>query len=119
MLLGKEAILQAKDLITKDVEVKEWGGSVRLKTMTGAERDNYESQVLNTKTKNVEMNKKNFRTKLLVLTIVNEKNERVFTEEDIEALAEKSSLPIDMLATEAMKMNGILKEDEDELTKNS
>lgn len=119
MLLGKEAILKAQDLTFEEVEVKEWGGKVRIRTLTGTERDEYEMQLFSTKGKNVEWNRKNFRSKLLVLTIVDEKNQRLFTEKDIDALGAKNSQPIDMLATIAMKINGIMAKDVDDLTKNS
>ena len=41
MLLNKEQIQSVSDLETQDVEVPEWGGTVRLKSLTGAERDRF------------------------------------------------------------------------------
>ena len=38
-LLSKSAILCANDLQTEDVDVPEWGGTVRVRSFTGRERD--------------------------------------------------------------------------------
>ena len=103
----------------EDVECPEWGGMVRIRTLTGTERDTWEIQVFKTKGKDVEWNRLNFRAKLLVLTIVDEDNKRIFDEKDLAELALKSSLPIDRCATVAMRINGIMKEDVEKLTKNS
>lgn len=118
MLLGKEQILNAKDLTHQDVEVKEWGGTVRVRVMTGAERDAFEQSVFKNKGKDGDLNTKLYRSKLLVATVVDESNNRLFTEKDIEALGEKSSVPVDKLATAAMKVNGLFASDVEEVIKN-
>ena len=38
-LLSAAEILAADDLPTEDVEVSEWNGTVRVRALTGAERD--------------------------------------------------------------------------------
>ena len=118
MYLNKEQILGAKDLTHEDVEVKEWGGTVRVRVMTGAERDAFEQSVFNSKGKDGVGNVKLYRSKLLVSTLVDEDNKRMFTDKDIETLGAKSSVPIDKLATVAMKVNGLLATDIDEVVKN-
>ena len=40
-LLNRSAILDAEDLKHEDVEVAAWGGTVRVRMMTGAERDEF------------------------------------------------------------------------------
>ena len=40
-LLSKEAILAAQDLPSEDVEVPEWGGTVRVRGLDGKGRDEY------------------------------------------------------------------------------
>ena len=42
MALSKDAILAAKDTDVHEVDVPEWGGSILLRSMTGAQRNNYE-----------------------------------------------------------------------------
>jgi len=45
MTLNKEQILRADDLKTEEVDVPEWGGSVRVRVLTGTERDAFESSI--------------------------------------------------------------------------
>jgi hypothetical protein len=114
-VLGKEDILGAKDLITEDVEVSEWGGTVRLKMMTGTERDAYESSIF----KQGKANFANIRAKLLARCLVDDKGNRMFKDIDIEALGAKSSRVLDLLFDRAQKLNGLGIKDKEELIKNS
>jgi hypothetical protein len=41
--LTRDAILQAPDLQGEDVAVPEWGGTVRVRGLSGAQRDAYEA----------------------------------------------------------------------------
>ncbi len=45
-LLPRDLIDGADDLPVEDVEVPEWGGAVRLRTLTGSERDGFEASVV-------------------------------------------------------------------------
>ena len=40
-MLNRDSILKAKDLKTIELEVKEWGGTINLQTMTGHDRQEY------------------------------------------------------------------------------
>jgi TATA-box binding protein (TBP) (component of TFIID and TFIIIB) len=119
MTLTREAILDAGDLQAELVEVPEWGGSVFVRSMTGTERDQFESEAYTVKGKNVEMNRENFRARLLVRVLVDEANQRLFSPTDMVALGAKSAKALDRLFTVAMKINGLSKEDVEDLTKNS
>lgn len=119
MLLSKQAILAAKDIETRDVEVPEWGGRVRVKALTGSERDRFEQETVARKGKNVETNLQNIRARLVVLAAVDEEGNRLFGFHDIEALGKKSAKPLDRLFTVAMELSGIRDEDVEELAKNS
>ena len=46
MYLTRDAILQATDLTFEDVAVPEWGGVVRVRGLTGTERDAFEASVV-------------------------------------------------------------------------
>ena len=52
MLLNKEQILNADDLTFEDVEVPEWGGTVRIRCLESTERDEFEQSLLDAKGKN-------------------------------------------------------------------
>ena len=118
MFLTKDQILQADDLKFSEVDVPEWGGKVRIKTMTGEERDAFEDKiVVRDKDGNRKgMDIKNFRAKLLVRTIVDEEGKRVFDEQDIHALGMKSSAALDRVAEEVQEINRLRAQDVEELT---
>lgn len=102
-LLTKAAILGAGDLKTEDVPVPEWGGSVRIATMTGAARDEFRTALA----ADGEVPIGKFSAALLVATCVDEKGARLFTNEDMAALQAKSAKSLDSPAAVAMRLNGL------------
>ena len=44
--LSRDTILQREDIKTEDVEVPEWGGTVRVRGMSGVERDAFEAGLI-------------------------------------------------------------------------
>ena len=117
MLLSKEDILSKSDLPFEDVDVPEWGGKVRVRTMTGSQRDAWETSVYVTKGDVVEVNRDEFRAKLLARCIVNEKGERLFTDKEISALSGKSSKALDRLFAVAQELNAVGRKEADDLKK--
>jgi len=118
-LLTKEQILAAEDLDFEEVEIKEWGGKVRLRCMTGTERDAFESAIYKIKGDKVEANRENFRSELLSRVLCNKDNKLLFNPREVKALGGKSGRVIDRLFDIAQKINGIGQSDIEELTKNS
>jgi len=118
MALTRQEILSADDITLKEVEVPEWGGSVFIRPMTGSERDRYESDILGEDGKS-DVRNKSLREKLAVLSVCDESGATLFTEEDIQALSEKNSAPLDRIFDAAQKLNGITDDDIKILTKNS
>ena len=119
MFLTRDQILNADDLKYEEIDAPEWGGVVRLKVMTGIERDDFEQSVFDMKGKDTKVNLKNFRAKLLVKVIVDEAGKRVFEEADIERLSLKNSKVLDKLFNKAQEINGIGQKEVTELTGNS
>lgn len=115
-ILNKEDILKASDFKSVEVEIKEWGGSVFVRTMSGFERDEFEASVIG---KNGSVNHKNIRAKLLVRCICDESGKLLFSEHDITTLGQKSSKAIDRLFSIAQALNGIGDKEVEELLKNS
>lgn len=103
MLLSKSAILGASDLPHEDVAVPAWGGSVRVRTMTGAERDDFRSSIASED--GVPVGK--FSAALLAATCIDEAGVRLFTMDDMEALQAKSASSLDAPAAVAMRLNGL------------
>jgi len=115
-LLSKDQILAAEDLVTEDVEVPEWGGTVRVRMMTGAERDSFEDSLTQTKGKNVKTNLANLRARLVARTVVDEAGKRMFTDAEAGVLGQKSAAALDRVFEAARKLNGMTEKDVEELT---
>lgn len=114
-LLTKSAILGAGDLKHEDVEVPAWGGSVRVRVMTGQERDEFRMAMA------VEggVPVGRFAATLLSFTLIDEAGARQFTIEEIEDLLAKSAASLDTPAAVAARINGLGPAAIEEAVKNS
>ena len=117
-LLTREEILQADDLPVEDVDVPEWGGTVRVRTLSGAERDRFEGSITEQRGKKIKVKADNIRAKLVALSVVNEKGQPVFDEGDVRQLGKKSAKALDRVFDVAQRLSGISDEDVEELAKN-
>lgn len=111
-MLSKASILAAQDLPRETVNVPEWGGDVTVATMTGTERDTFEQELSDDKDNPI------FRARVLVRCLTDEAGKPLFTADDIEALSSKSAKALDRLYTVAKRLNGIGKDEQEELRKN-
>lgn len=103
MLLSKTTILASNDLKHEDVHVPDWGGAVRVRAMTGAERDEFRASIASEGPAPIGQ----FSAALLVACIVDESGNRLFTADDMAALQAKSAKSIDAPAAVAMRLNGL------------
>lgn len=117
-LLSKEAILQADDRRYEIVSVPEWGGDVRLRSMSGAERDEFENGLQQQVGNKQVINARNARAKLAALCIVDERGQRMFEAREVIKLGSKSSMALQRVYDVACRMNGFTEEDMAELTEN-
>lgn len=117
-LLSRETILGADDTRYDEVSCPEWGGNVRLRSISGTQRDAYESSIVQTNGSDRKVNLRNARTKLIVLCAVDEEGRLLFSAEDVNALGRKSAAPLDRLFDACQKLAGMSKEDVDKLTEN-
>jgi len=118
-ILTREAILNASDLLTEVVEVPEWGGSVIVRGLSGAERDHFESSVVEMDGKKVKVKSENMRAKLVALCVVDETGARIFSDQDVAALGQKSAAALDRVFQAAQRLSGLTEVDVQELEKNS
>lgn len=118
-MLTREEILGVQDIATEVLEVPEWGGTVKVRGLTGAERDRYENDSLDQKGKNMKVNLTNARARLVALSLVDDDGKLLFTEQDVRALGRKSAAALDRIFSVAQRLSGLTQEDMDELTKNS
>jgi len=115
-LLTKSDILKADDLKKEKIEVKEWGGHVFIRSMTSTERDAIEQSLYSGEGEKV--NTKGLRARLLSLTIVDDKNKRLFDEKDMRELGKKNAQVLSKLFEVAQKLSGMTAEDKEALAKN-
>lgn len=115
-LLTREAILAASDLRTEDVPMPEWGGDVRLRVLTGTERDAFGKSLIGADGK---ADMSGYEAKLLALCIVDEAGNRVFSSIDVTALAGKSAPALRRAYEVAERLNAMGSAAVDTAEKNS
>lgn len=118
-LLTKEQILRVKDIVSREVEVPEWGGSVMVRGMTGIERDAFEAKILDQSGKKAKVNLQNARARLVSITVVDADGDRLFSENEVVLLGTKSATALSRVYDVAASLSGISDEDIEELLGNS
>ncbi len=98
--LSVESILSAEDFQYADVEIPEWGGTVRVRSLSGGQRSVITQKVQARETDDLE-------ELLVVMACVNEDGNRIFTNQDIPALKKKSNAAISRIAKKVMEVSGI------------
>lgn len=116
-MLNREAILAAEDLRSVDVDVPEWGGTIRVRMLTGAEMDQFMATVQQHQV-NGKIDPKTLRARLVILTAVDEDGARLFTDDDLDALQGKSHAAIARVFGEAQHLNGLSDDDVEEMAGN-
>lgn len=120
-LLTKEQILNADDLKFEIVDVPEWGGKVRVRSMGGEERDEFEAAISKQSTgqgKTFKVDNRGLKVALLTQCIVDEKGKLLFSEKDLKALGRKSSKALHDVFKVAQKLNNLGEDALKEIAKN-
>lgn len=118
-LLSADQILAADDRKYEVVPVPEWGGEVRLRSMSGSERDAYEDSLTNQVGNKQVVNARNARAKLVALCAVDENGKLLFGKDTVIKLGTKNSGALQRLFDVACRMNGFTEDDVKELEGNS
>ena len=115
--LNIEDILNCVDVVSKTIEIPEWGGSVEIRSMTGEARDAYEESVFKRlENGEYERDLSNARAKLIAACVYKPDGTRMFkSDAQIKALGSKSAIVLDRLFTECQNLNAISQKDMDEL----
>jgi hypothetical protein len=100
-MLTREQILAADDLKSEEVDVPEWGGSVKVIVMTGVARDSFQEQMA-AGDKSISY----FQNCLLVATLVDGDDAPLFAAADMDALRLKSAAVVTRVANVAERLNG-------------
>lgn len=114
-LLSAADILAVRDGASETVPVPEWGGDVIIKAMTGTERDAFEAGMW----VSGQLDRRNYRSKLLVQVLVNENGTRIFTDAQAADLGKRSAAVIDRLYDVAARLSGLSDAEQEEMEGNS
>lgn len=98
--LTAESILNADDFRYADIDCPEWGGTVRVRSLSGGQRSIITQRVQDKELEDLEET-------LAVMGCVNEDGERIFTNKDVDKLKKKSNTPIARIAKKIMELSGI------------
>lgn len=110
MQLTRESFLAVPAPKVHRIEIPELGGHVWLKPMSAGERDRFEIEHEASK-------KLNFRARLAAASLSDEDGNLLFGPEDIPALSALPATAFDPILETAVKINGLTKEDIEELEK--
>ena len=115
-LLGRDALLALKGGRFEEVDVPELGGKLRVAAISAGARDAFVLSILDLPE---EEGRRDFRARLMVLTLVDDEGKPLYTTEDISALSTVEAAVIDPLVEVAMRLNGMSARDREKLEGNS
>jgi len=117
-MLSKADMLQPRSRRIVEVDVPEWGGVVRVQELTTSERSKFETSLQGKKGKSDPSRTVTVRERLIVLSVVDEQGQRVFSDEDIPALSEQPIKAIERIFNTIQDVSGFSNDDVADLEKN-
>jgi hypothetical protein len=118
-VLSRDAILDAPDTEYEIVDVPEWGGKVRVKSLTGDERDTYEQSIIDQRGTVTAAKLVGAQARLIALTAVDDDGALLFTETDVRALGAKSAQALSRVFDVSARLSRLRQRDVEELVGNS
>ena len=97
--LTAQAILQAEDFVYDEVDCPEWGGTVRIRSLSGAQRV--------TLKKAIDNGNDNVDEMLCVMSIVDDEGNRIFEQKQIAELSRKNTTAISRVAIRVLEISGM------------
>jgi hypothetical protein len=108
-MLTREQILKAQELKTETVNAPEWGGDVIIRELTSAERLDYFAALSRFADVADDRGRNLLNTALFVCrVVVDDKGNRLFTDDDAELLAAKNEKTLERVANKAAILNRII-----------
>lgn len=118
-LLTKQQIIEADDLETVEVEVPQWGGSVLVRALTGKQRGQFTSMLVEQRAGGRTLRLQDVQVLLCGLSIVDEHGKRMFSDAEMSVLGGKSAAALQRVFEVAQRISGLSEEDVNELSGNS
>ena len=104
-ILSRSDILGADDLARETVDTPEWGGSVIVRCLTGAERNAIAIALSDGGAEKLPVVFE-MKMRFLAASIINEAGEHLFTVDDLAALNEKNPMVMDRIFVRASRLSG-------------
>lgn len=118
-LLTAAEILAKDDSQVEDVVVPEWGGTVRLRSLSGEERDRFDKASVRVtgkgKAETREVVIEGLKARLVAMSAVDDAGNRIFTDAQVAALGKKNAAVLDRLFVVAQRLSGLTNADVEEL----
>lgn len=115
-LLSKEEIFAKDDRKTEDVAVPEWGGTVRVRSLSGTERNDLEASMAHLVGNKPRLNLRNATAKLVAMSAINADGSQLFDQADIIRLGNRNGAALQRLADACERLSGISEDDLKEMT---
>jgi len=109
--LGRDDIIRASDTDMVTVDVPEWGGRVRVRTLSGKDRDQLMADTQAGRLTN-------WHARFAGLVMANADGTRMFDDKDVDVLGLKSAAALERVVQAGLKLNGMDPDAVDELEKN-
>jgi len=103
-MLKREEILAKVTLKTEKILVEEWGGDVLISEMSGFSRDSWEQAISE---KDGSGRLVSPRSKLVLFTVVDEAGNRIFKDDDIQAIGKLSAAALEKVCAVSMRLNAL------------
>lgn len=98
-LTTASSILQAEDFVFDEVDCPEWGGTVRIRSLSGAQRVQLK--------KAIDAGRDDIDETLCVMSIVDEDGNRVLHRDQIGELSKKNTAVITRIAMKVLEISGM------------
>lgn len=105
-LLDRAAIFGTKDLRTRDVDIEDWGGTVRVRALTARQLDTHQQTSYAARGKDGKTVDPEFRARVVALGVIDEDGKRIFIDDDIPELSTKSGAALEVLFEAIMELTG-------------
>ena len=108
ILTKSDILADREDIPFEVVEVPEWGGAVRVRGLTAAERDRYEASLVKlSKRGDVQQTSENAKGRLAALGICDERGGRIFSDDDARSLGDKSAKALSRVCDVIARLSGM------------
>ena len=105
-LLTRAELDAAEDIEYRVVHIPEWGGSIRLRALTGSDRDSYDAESWRLSQAGAGPIA-DFRVRRVARAIVDADGKRLYSDKDVAALGKRSGAVLDRLDDIVSEMSGL------------